>query len=211
MARDVGRLESLARELDCPFLAADATSFSEVKAAADHAQELFGGLDGAVCCVGSILIKSAHATRMEEWQQVIAANLTSAFATVRAAAPVMRSAGGGSIVLVSSAAAATGLPNHDAIASAKAGVEGLARAAAASYARWKVRVNAVAPGLVRTPLSAALWSSEARARAAAERHPLGRLGEPDDVALAIAGLLESTWITGQVLGVDGGLAAVRGR
>ncbi len=120
---------------------------------------------------------------------------------------------GGAVVLVSSAAARLGLPNHEALAAAKAGVIGLTLAAAASYAGQGLRVNCVAPGLVRTPLTVRLTGSEAALKASAALHPLGRVGEPEEVAAAIAWLLDPRqgWITGQVLGVDGGLATVRGR
>ena len=118
---------------------------------------------------------------------------------------------GGSIVLLSTAAASVGLPNHEAIAAAKGGVEGLARSAASTYARYGIRVNCVAPGLVETPLAAGLLAND-RARAASEAlHPLGRVGTPDDVAAAIDWLVDpaSSWVSGQVIGVDGGLAALR--
>jgi NAD(P)-dependent dehydrogenase (short-subunit alcohol dehydrogenase family) len=120
---------------------------------------------------------------------------------------------GGSVVLVSSAAARIGLANHEAIAAAKAGLIGLTLSAAATYARQRIRFNAVAPGLVRTPLTRGLVSSELAEKASVAMHPLGRLGEPDDVARAIAWLLDPDqgWITGQVLGVDGGLADIRPR
>jgi NAD(P)-dependent dehydrogenase (short-subunit alcohol dehydrogenase family) len=120
---------------------------------------------------------------------------------------------GGSIVLLASAAAEVGLVNHEAIAAAKAGVIGLGRAAAATYARQGIRVNVVAPGLVDTPLSASILSNELARQASVDMHPLGRIGTAEDVASAIDWLLsrEASWVTGQVLGVDGGLASVRGR
>ena len=117
------------------------------------------------------------------------------------------------MVLVSSAAARVGIANHEAIAAAKAGVIGLVLSAAATYARQGVRFNAVAPGLVRTPLTKGLVASEQAEKASLGMHPLGRLGEPGDVARAIAFLLDpaQSWITGQVLGVDGGLADLKAR
>jgi NAD(P)-dependent dehydrogenase (short-subunit alcohol dehydrogenase family) len=118
---------------------------------------------------------------------------------------------GGSIVLVSSAAASSGMTNHEAIAAAKAGVEGLTRSAAASYAARNIRVNAVAPGLVRSGLTEPVFSNPLALKASEAMHALPRLGEPDDVAAAITWLLESEWVTGQVVGVDGGLARVRPR
>jgi len=120
---------------------------------------------------------------------------------------------GGTVVLTSSASARLGLANHEAIAAAKAGVIGLMLSAAASYAGRRIRVNAVAPGLVRTALTEALTGAETTLQASAALHPLGRIGEPDEVASAIAWLLDpaQAWVTGQVFGIDGGLATVRSR
>jgi NAD(P)-dependent dehydrogenase (short-subunit alcohol dehydrogenase family) len=99
------------------------------------------------------------------------------------------------------------------VAAAKAGVEGLTRAAAASYARRGIRVNCVAPGLVETPLSRRLTSDPALRRASEAMHPLGRIGTPQQVASAIDWLLqpEQCWVTGQVIGIDGGLGPLRVR
>jgi NAD(P)-dependent dehydrogenase (short-subunit alcohol dehydrogenase family) len=190
----------------------DARDAAAVDAAVARAVERYGGLDGAVNLVGSFLLKPAHLTKPEDFADLVATNLGSAFHLVRAATRVM-SADGGAIVLVSSAAARTGLVNHEAIAAAKAGVEGLMRSAAATYAPQRIRVNCVAPGLVRTPLTARLTERPASLAASEAMHPLGRVGEPADVAAAIEWLLtpESAWVTGQVIGVDGGLAALRGR
>jgi 3-oxoacyl-[acyl-carrier protein] reductase len=115
------------------------------------------------------------------------------------------------VVLVSSAAAMEGLANHEAIAAAKAGIIGLTLSAAATYAPMNLRVNAVAPGLTETPLTAALTGNETSRKFSEAMHALGRLGKPEDVARAIVFLLdpENSWITGQVLAVDGGLSRVR--
>lgn len=210
--RNAEKLQALADELHgfaCPV---DATRFEEVDACVEKAIQLNTRLDGIACCIGSLLLKSAHATSAAEWNHTIATNLTSAFAVVRAGARSMMNTGG-SIVLVSSAAARVGLANHEAIAAAKAGVIGLVLSAAASYAARGIRINAVAPGLVVTPMTERLTANEASRKASMAMHALGRLGEPGDVARAIAWLLspEQSWITGQVLGIDGGLSTLRPR
>ena len=170
------------------------------------------GITGAVNLAGSILLKPAHLTTAQDFEETIALNLRTAFALMRAAGRHMKSTGG-SVVLMSSCAAQVGLSNHDAIAAAKAGVEGLMRASAATYAGAGIRVNAVAPGLVATPMARRITANEAALKASSAMHPLGRIGQPVEIARAIAFLLspDNAWITGQVLGVDGGLAHVRGR
>jgi 3-oxoacyl-[acyl-carrier protein] reductase len=210
--RDATRLETLATELGMPWGTVEATDPDAIDGVADRAVAELGGLDGLANCAGSILLKPAHLTSTADWQATIATNLTSAFGCVRAAGRLMKGEGG-SVVLVSSAAARVGLANHEAIAAAKAGIIGLVLSAAATYAKQKVRFNAVAPGLVRTPLSKGLLSSELAEKASVGMHPLGRLGEPDEVAAAIQWFLDPAqgWITGQVLGIDGGLADLRGR
>jgi NAD(P)-dependent dehydrogenase (short-subunit alcohol dehydrogenase family) len=209
--RDEASLGALAAETGGTPFVLDATKPAEVEAAAAKAVEVHGRLDGLANCVGSILLKPAHLTSEEEWDGVVSTNLKSAYAAVRAAARAMT--GGGSLVLVSSAAARLGLANHEAIAAAKAGVIGLTLSAAATYAPKGIRVNAVAPGLVRTPMTARITGNEAALKASTALHALGRVGEPEDVASAIAWLLDpaQSWVTGQVIGVDGGLATLRSR
>lgn len=159
---------------------------------------------------GSILLKPSSSTSRADYDQTIAQNLTTAFACVRGAGKHMRR-NGGSVVLMSSCAAQIGLSNHEAISAAKAGVEGLVRSAAASYANSNIRFNAVAPGLVETPLASGIISSEPARKASEAMHPLKRIGQPDEIARVIKMLIEpeGAWITGQVIGVDGGMATVR--
>ena len=216
-ARDQGRLDALAATLGGAVAhteAIDATRFDAVERLVAEAALARGPVAGIANCVGSLLLKPAHLTTQAEFEQTIALSLASAFAAVRAAGKTLAAQpDGGSVVLVASAAARHGLANHEAIAAAKAGVIGLAMSAAATYAAKRVRVNCVAPGLVRTPLTARITGSPSAEQASVAMHALGRLGEPDDVAAMMAHLLgpDAAWITGQVIGVDGGLATVRSR
>lgn len=193
------------RDKMTPNFLLDASDFDAV----DNVFEQAGFIDGVVNCAGSLLLKCAHATSFDEFQKTINASLTTSFAIVRAAGRRMTQ--GGSLVLIASAAALTGLANHEAIAAAKAGVIGLAHAAAATYASNNLRINVVAPGMVKTSLTDALLKNQLVAKASTAMHALGRIGEPSDIARAILFFLnpENSWITGQVLAVDGGLSSVR--
>ena len=210
--RDEARLATLAAELGAQTFPVDATNLRQVESCMKQAAELYGQVSGVANCVGSLLLKPAHLLSEEEWDATITTNLKSAFAVVRAATAAMAQQGG-SIVLLSTAAARIGLANHEAISAAKAGIEGLALAAAATYASKGIRVNCVAPGMTRTPLTAKLLQNEMMAKASAGMHALGRIGEASDIASAIEWLLdpEQSWVTGQVIGVDGGLSRIRSR
>ncbi|MEO8660652.1 MAG: SDR family oxidoreductase [Bryobacteraceae bacterium] len=206
--RNAEKLNALGAELGARTVQADAAKPGEL----DQAIGAMGPLYGIASCIGSLVLKPAHATSDADWDSAIALNLTSAFQTVRAGTKTMLN-GGGSIVLVSSSAARIGLANHEAIAAAKAGVAGLTLSAAATYAPRGIRVNCVSPGLVMSGLTQRITSNEASLKASVAMHALGRVGSPEDVASAIAWLLdpEQRWVTGQVLGVDGGLGSVRSR
>jgi NAD(P)-dependent dehydrogenase (short-subunit alcohol dehydrogenase family) len=208
--RNLGQLSRGAEAIEGPFITCDVTDFEQIKECIDTVRGTFGQLDGVANCAGSIMLKPAHLTTPEEWSSVIAVNLTAAFATVKYASKAMMKSGG-SIVLLSSCAARVGLPNHEAIAAAKAGIEGLVRSAAATYARHQIRVNCVAPGLLMTGMSRSLTSNEAQLQESMDMHPLGRIGNASDVSVVIDWLLgdESTWITGQSIAVDGGISSVR--
>jgi NAD(P)-dependent dehydrogenase (short-subunit alcohol dehydrogenase family) len=211
VGRSAPKLDTLSTELMGSSFEIDVTDSEAVEQVCRKVLEEHGRLDGLANCVGSLLLKPAHLTSPADWKATIDTNLGSAFAVVRAAGRVMTD--GGSVVLVSSAAARLGLANHEAIAAAKAGVIGLALSAAATYGNRGLRFNAVAPGLVKTPMTERITQNEAAVKSSEAMHALGKLGEPGDVARMITWLLdpEQTWVTGQVFGIDGGLATVRTR
>jgi 3-oxoacyl-[acyl-carrier protein] reductase len=210
-ARDASKLESLKLELNSPGALIDGADFESYEQAMAEASAV-APLNGAICCTGSLILKSAHATTQREFEATIAASATSAFGMTRVAAKSMIEQGG-SIVLVASAAAQIGLQNHEAIATAKGAVMGLTISAAATYARSKIRVNCIAPGLTETPLTSKITASEVSRKASEAMHPLGRLGKAEDIVEAMLWLLSdaSSWVTGQVIGVDGGLGTLKVR
>ena len=209
--RDANKLASLSAELDSPFGEFDITSDESIKKAYEEASSHLGPLNGVVYAVGSVLLKPAHLTSVEEFSQVLAVNLTSAFSVLHHGVRALRD-GGGSIVFFSSAAASIGLANHEAIAAAKGGIEAMVRSAAASYAARGVRINAIAPGLVETPLTARITSSEATREYSQKLHPVGRLGTAADIASGALWLLspEQSWVNGHTLHIDGGLSNLKG-
>ena len=169
-------------------------------------------LDGLVYLPGTINLKPFHRLAAEEFQADMEVNFFGAVRAIQAALPALKrsAAGSASIVLFSSVAATTGMPFHASIGSAKAAVEGLTKSLAAELAP-KIRVNAIAPSLTDTPLAASFLSSDERREAAAKRHPLERIGDPNDVAELVGFLLSESagFMSGQVIGADGGLSALR--
>ena len=210
MARRPAPLEALAAELGGAVVApGDATAEDAAEAAVAAVLAAHGRLDFLVHAVGSIVLKPLHRLTAEEVEAAFRLNTLSAFLAMRAALAPMRAAKAGAIVCCSSVAAQTGLASHEAIAIGKAGLEGLVRASAITYAPEGIRVAAVAPGLTDTPLAAALLRAEATREASRRLHPLGRIGRPEEVAEAIAFLLGAANVTGVILPVDGGMAAGR--
>ena len=116
------------------------------------------------------MLKPLHATSLADWRATFEINATSAFIVLRNVMPRLMRRKRGSVVLFSTVAASTGLQNHESVAAAKSAVEGLVRSAAISYARYGIRVNAVAPALTRTALSKSLWENQARLAASVAMH-----------------------------------------
>jgi 3-oxoacyl-[acyl-carrier protein] reductase len=168
-------------------------------------------LHGVAYCPGTIRLKPFQRLTREDFLEDLQVNFIGAAHMIKACLPNLKnSATGASIVLFSTVAVTTGMPFHTSIAAAKGAVEGLTRSLAAELAP-RIRVNAIAPSLTDTPLAASMLSSDEKRQAAAERHPMKRIGSPHDIArLAVFLLSDSaSWLTGQVLHVDGGMGALR--
>lgn len=191
---------------------ADTSRPEGAAAALTACREHFGVPAALAHCAGSTMLAPLHRTTPDQLRACVAANLESALHTLAAFVTAVREARRpAAAALVSSVVARTGVANHEAIAAAKAGIEGLVRSAAATYAPDGIRVNAVAPGLMDTPAAAAFLKTPTLREAAARQYPLGGVGEATDVAAAMAWLLgpAARWVTGQILPVDGGFTAIR--
>lgn len=171
--------------------------------------DLLEALGGLVYCPGSIDLKPISSTKAEDLRAAFELNAVGAFNAVHACADRLKRSPGSSVMLFSTVAVQRGMAFHASVAAAKGALEGLTRALAAELAP-AVRVNCIAPSLTRTPLAGKLLSTPEREAASAERHPMKRVGEAQDIAAMAAFLLsrEAGWITGQVIGVDGGLSAI---
>lgn len=208
VGRDAARLASVAAGIGADFTVGDVTDDTLFARVAEAAGERFAGLAYAV---GTINLKPLGRLSSQDFARDFRINAEGAALAVQAALPALKAyEGTASVLLFSSVAVGQGFAAHASISMAKGAVEGLTRALAAELAP-KVRVNAIAPSLTRTPLAKALTGSEQMAGAIAGLHALGRLGEPEDVAGLAAFLLstEADWITGQVMGVDGGRSSLR--
>ncbi|MHB2168259.1 SDR family NAD(P)-dependent oxidoreductase [Alsobacter sp. R-9] len=211
VARDRARVDALAAEIGATGTAADVEEAEAVRVAVGEAAAAGGGrLSGLCYAVGTINLKPFGRLTDADFERDFRINALGAARVVQAAVPALRENGGGSVLLFSTVAVAQGFTAHASVAMAKGAVEGLTLALAAELAP-KVRVNCIAPSLTRTPLAAGLTANEAMAGAIAQMHAVQRLGEPADIAPMAALLLgeEASWITGQVIGIDGGRSRLR--
>jgi len=205
LADAVRLLGEAALALEC-----DVSDAPAVRTAVDRAAQWLGGVDALVNSAGIDALKSLETTSDEEWARVLAVNLTGPMLVCRAALPHLRAAGGGSIVNIASGAGLRPLPNRTAYCASKAAVIMFGKSLAIETAADGIRVNAVCPGAIDTPLFRTSYeNADDPERALAEireRYALGRIAAPEEVAEAVLYLSGpgASYITGTALAVDGG-------
>ena len=189
------------------YVSLDLTRLSEIPGAVERIVERSGTIDILVNNAGIHLKKAMLEVSNDEFQRIIQTNQNAVFALTREVAAVMKKQGTGSILNVSSMASRYGIPQVIAYTASKSAIEGMTRAMAVELSPFGIRVNCIAPGFIRTNMSAnALDNDPERKRKVLSRTPLGRLGEPAEVAEAAYFLVSdaAAYITGVVLPVDGG-------
>lgn len=164
-------------------------------------------LDGLVYCPGSINLRPFERIKPADFEEDYNLQVIGAIRVLQMAMPRLKQASQASVVLFSTVAVQSGLPFHTQVAASKGAIEGLTRALAAEFAP-KVRVNCIAPSITNTPLAASLLNTEQKVETNAQRHPMKRIGTPEDIANMAAFLLseKASWITGQIMHVDGGMS-----
>jgi NAD(P)-dependent dehydrogenase (short-subunit alcohol dehydrogenase family) len=209
IGRNAEKVAALAAELGASHSVADVMDAAALEQAVQAAG---ASIDGLAYCVGTINLKPAHRTTDADALKDFEVNALGALRAAKAALPALKASASptASIVLFSTVAVGQGFASHASVAMAKGAVEGLTRTLAAEWAP-KIRVNAIAPSLTKTPLASFMTANDATAQAIAAMHPLQRLGEADDMAALAVFLMsaQASWITGQVIGVDGGRSTLR--
>lgn len=167
-------------------------------------------IDGLVYCPGAVNLKPFARFKPDDFLSDYQLQVIGAVKVIQACLPKLKNSSQASVVLFSTVAVQTGFNFHSLVSSSKGAVEGLTRALAAEFAP-KIRVNCIAPSITDTPLAAALLNTDEKKEANAQRHPLKKIGRPEDLANLASFLLskKSSWITGQVIHADGGMSNLK--
>ncbi len=188
----------------------DVTNQQDWESAVQTAVSRFGKLDVLVNNAGIAVFSTGDDATVEQWDRVMDVNAKGVFLGTEAAIPEMRKTGGGSIVNISSISGMVGQDNiHPGYNASKGAVRLLTKSTAVQHAKDGIRANSVHPGTIATPMTEALRADPERSQKSMARTPLGRHGEPDDVAYGVLFLAsdESSYMTGSELVIDGGLTA----
>ena len=166
-------------------------------------------IHGFVYLPGSINLRPFKGLSVEAFKQDLEINLISLIKVLKTVMPKLVAADNSSIVLMSTVAVQRGMPFHSSVSASKGAIEGLTKSLAAEYAP-KIRVNAVAPSIVDTPLANRFLNNDLKIEKSAQKHPMKRVGNSADIAETINFLLsdKSSWMTGQIIGVDGGTSTL---
>jgi NAD(P)-dependent dehydrogenase (short-subunit alcohol dehydrogenase family) len=207
--RDRARLEKAAVD-GAPTLVCDVADERQVRDAVGRAAAALGGIDGVVNSAGIDLMRPFERMTPEEWARVLAVDLTGPMLVCHAALPALREAGRGTIVNIASGAALRPLEQRTAYCAAKAGLVMFGKTLAVDLAPYHIRVNAICPGIIDTPLFRSSWADapdpQAELARILDRYVIKRPGQPDEIAQAALYLSsdESSFVTGAALAVDGG-------
>jgi NAD(P)-dependent dehydrogenase (short-subunit alcohol dehydrogenase family) len=209
--RDGKKLTAAAAEIggDCLTVSADVSSASGVQKLASAALEKFKRINILVNNAAVLLPGTAESLTEEEFDQTLAINVRGLWLVSRAVLPHMRASGGGSIINIGSVLSLVGARNRVAYAASKGAVVAMTKAMALDHAGENIRVNCICPGIVETEMVAKFSTDENARRQRVALHPMGRFGQPDEIASAAVflGSDESGWTTGSVLTIDGGYSA----
>lgn len=210
--RDREKLDRVATEIGaaCLPVAADVGNLQDVEALISETVNRFSAIHILVNNAGILLPGSAESHTEAEWDQTFNTNVRGIWLVSRAALPYLRAAGGGSIMNIGSVLSRLGARNRVAYAASKGAVLAMTRAMALDHAGERIRVNCICPGIVETEMVAAFQMDEAARKQRVAMHPLGRFGQPQDIAGLAVFLAsdESSWITGADYNVDGGYSAM---
>jgi NAD(P)-dependent dehydrogenase (short-subunit alcohol dehydrogenase family) len=210
--RDHEKLDRVATEIGaaCLPVTADVGNLQDVNALIAATLERFGKIRILVNNAGILLPGTAESHTEAEWDQTFNTNVRGMWLVTRAALPHLRAAGSGSIINVGSVLSHLGARNRVAYAASKGAVLAMSRAMALDHAAENIRVNCICPAIVETEMVAAFQMDEAARQQRVAMHPLGRFGQPEDIAGLAVFLAsdESSWITGAAYNVDGGYSAM---
>jgi len=184
--------------------------FESMELFLNNANSHLNNIDCIINCIGSLMLKPPHVTKEAELENVFKTNVFSCFSILKHGFKFLKQ-NGGSVIFFSSAASKVGLRNHESISAAKAAVSSIALSAASTYSNYNIRVNAIAPGLVETPLTDKITNNNISLEYSKKLHGLNKIGRPENFIPIVNALIDnkSDWISGQTFFIDGGLSNLK--